>query len=105
MDTIRNSESLWGSWKDKAMSKVGSVRSSISDKLATVKPKVDETMSTVKPRARQMWQRVSTKANQLGHNPAVLGGIAAGAGLGLGLLGRWMRHRAHAPTLVVIETC
>jgi ElaB/YqjD/DUF883 family membrane-anchored ribosome-binding protein len=105
MDTIRNDESVRGNWKDEVMSRIGSVRSEVSDKLATVKPKVEQAISTVKPKARQMWERVSTKANQLGHNPAVLGGIAAGAGLGIGLLGRWMRHRAHAPTFVIIESC
>ena len=98
-------------WKDRAMSRVGALRGSIarvrpmiSDKIATVKPKIEKTMSTVKPKVTQAWQRVSTKGSQLGHNPAVLGGLAGAAGLSLGLLGRYLRHRAHAPMLVVIET-
>ena len=63
-------------------------------KMSQIRPKIDETIATVK-----------VKASELRRNPAVIGGVAAAAGLSLGLLGRWMRHRAHAPTLLVIETC
>jgi len=125
MDTIRNADfapsgfdgsSDQSSWKDKAVSKVSSMRDSvaqsvarikpmISDKVSTVKPKIDETMSSVKPKVTQTWERVTGKARELGHKPAVLGGLAAAAGLTLGLMGRWMRHRAHAPTFLLIETC
>lgn len=68
----------------------------------------DRAMSTVlrmRPKVRETIERVSAKAGELRRNPAVVGGIAAAAGLGIGLVGRWMRHRAHAPTLLVIETC
>jgi hypothetical protein len=39
-------------------------------------------------------------------NPTRWAGIAAGAGLGIGLIGRFLQHRAHRrtmPTVVIIE--
>ena len=40
---------------------------------------------------------------QLRSNPKKWAGIAAGAGLLLGLAGRYLRHRAHKPHLVIVE--
>jgi hypothetical protein len=42
-------------------------------------------------------------AQQLRSNPKKWAGIAAGAGLVLGLAGRYLRHRAHKPHLVIVE--
>lgn len=96
MDIIRESENMPSleSWKERAVHMVGSARCAIDEKVATVRPRVEE-----------MWRRVSMKTNQLRRNPAIVGGIAAAGGLALGLAGRWMRHRAHAPTLLIVETC
>src|SRR4051812_21073515 len=48
--------------------------------------------------------------SSLGANPAKWAGIAAGAGLGVGLIGRFLHHRAHRrahhrrmPAVVIIE--
>lgn len=110
MDTTRSFEvespsipTAQSSWKDRAIEMVGSMRDVVNDKLAMIRPKVDQTMATVKPRVTDTWQRLTTKADEVRRNPAVLGGVAAAAGLALGLAGRWMRHRAHAPTLVIVE--
>ncbi|MEA2325877.1 MAG: hypothetical protein QOE68_836, partial [Thermoanaerobaculia bacterium] len=47
------------------------------------------------------------KANDSLHgNPTKWAGIAAGAGLGIGLIGRFLHHRAHhrhMPAVVIIE--
>ena len=113
MDTIRDSDvhmqsgsevesaSPKSTWKEKAKSNIGSLRSSasrikpmVSDKLAGAKPKVNRTISTV-----------SSKMNELRRNPLFLAGLASAAGLALGLAGRWMRHRAHAPMLLIIDAC
>ena len=52
---------------------------------------------------------ITTNARQsLRANPAKWAGIAAGVGLGLGVLGRVMRHRMGKrarPELVIIEAC
>jgi hypothetical protein len=42
---------------------------------------------------------------QLRSDPKKWAGIAAGAGLLLGLAGRYLRHRAHKPHLVIVEGC
>src|SRR6266576_951229 len=42
---------------------------------------------------------------QLRSNPKKWVGIAAGAGVVLGLAGRYLRHRAHKPHLVIVEGC
>ena len=55
---------------------------------------------------REMKTRVSDLESQLKANPTKWAGIAAGAGFGLGLIGRIMRHRAHraaTPHIVIIE--
>jgi hypothetical protein len=57
----------------------------------------------LKPRVNAL----SMKANDnLRSNPAKWAGIAAGAGLGVGLIGRFLHHRAQnrrVPAIVIIE--
>jgi ElaB/YqjD/DUF883 family membrane-anchored ribosome-binding protein len=60
-------------------------------------------VASVKPRLNAM----QLKANDsLRGNPAKWAGIAAGAGLGIGLIGRFLHHRSHhrhMPAVVIIE--
>ena len=57
----------------------------------------------LKPRVNALTMKANDK---LRSNPAKWAGIAAGAGLGVGLLGRFLHHRAHhrqLPAIVIIE--
>ncbi len=49
-------------------------------------------------------ETLNTLQSQVKANPKRWAGIAVGAGLGLGIIGRIMRHRARSlPHLIVIE--
>jgi ElaB/YqjD/DUF883 family membrane-anchored ribosome-binding protein len=75
------------------------------EKLAAVPRKTRQAVASVKPRVSAM----TMKANdRMRGNPAMWAGIAAGAGLGIGLLGRFLQRRAshrHMPAVVIIEAC
>jgi hypothetical protein len=57
---------------------------------------------SIEPRVKALSAKAGT---QLRVNPAKWTGIAAGAGLGIGLIGRFLHHRAHhrAPSIVIVE--
>jgi hypothetical protein len=54
-------------------------------------------------RMQQMKRTISSKVSALRSNPAMIGGLATAAGFAVGLAGRYLRHRAHAPRVIVIE--
>jgi hypothetical protein len=59
--------------------------------------------STGSGKLQQMKRTISSKVSALRSNPAMMGGLATAAGLAVGLAGRYLRHRAHAPRVIVIE--
>jgi len=79
-------------WKETLTSLPARIKSSSEAKLAEVKPRINA---------------MSMKASgNLRSNPTKWAGIAAGAGLGVGLIGRFLHHRAHhrrMPAVVIIE--
>ena len=97
MDTIRHDSDLTAggehSMKDRLIARV-----------SRIQPMVRERVSEVKPKIMRWVHAASSKTDELRRNPAVLGGVAGAAGLAVGLLGRYVRHRAHAPRLIIIET-
>src|SRR3954453_2203888 len=86
-------------WKEKLAAIPGNIKSRSVAKVNDARVAV----ASVKPRVTAM----TMKANDtLRGNPAKWAGIAAGAGLGVGLLGRFLHHRAHhrhMPAVVIIE--
>jgi ElaB/YqjD/DUF883 family membrane-anchored ribosome-binding protein len=89
-----SSHPLVSGLKERVMSKVTDVR-----RAANRKARLVETMAG---------SSVTAAKQQVRGNPAKWAGIAAGAGLGIGLLGRYLRHRSkhhHIPNLVIIEAC
>jgi ElaB/YqjD/DUF883 family membrane-anchored ribosome-binding protein len=102
--------------KRDASSKVDALKSAASMKASELK-------RDVLTRTSEMKQSVSMKTDELKRttamkvdgvrqdmrsNPNKWAGIAAGAGLGIGLIGRYLSHRSkrrHVPHLVIIEAC
>lgn len=83
------------SWKTRVSSKVDSMRSYASSRVSSIKPKVADSM-------KMMSDRVSA----LRRNPAVVAGLAGGAGLAAGILGHKLRRRMRPEAgFLIVETC
>jgi ElaB/YqjD/DUF883 family membrane-anchored ribosome-binding protein len=86
-------------WKEKLVAVPRNIKSASMAKMNDARVAV----ASVKPRVNAM----TMKANDsLRADPAKWAGIAAGAGLGIGLIGRFLHHRAHhrpMPAVVIIE--
>ena len=78
----------------------------------SMKSRMDEMkirgMDAVESMKRKMSARTASMQHDVRSNPAKWAGIMTGAGIGLGLVGRYLRHRARVnrmPHLVIIEAC
>ena len=124
--------------KSRATEAVSSVRTAINEKVDEVKPivaaRVSGVVDQMESKAVTMRNQVEAKATmmradvetridtlkenaeaQMTHlqqdvrmNPMKWAGISAGAGLGIGLVSRWMHHRTkvrarHTPQVLIIE--
>jgi len=70
----------------------------------TWKEKLAAMPRNIKPRVNAMTMMAN---DSMRSNPSKWAGIAAGAGLGIGLVGRFLHHRAqqnrHMPAVIIIE--
>lgn len=91
--------------RDQAESKVVTMRNQAEAKAMMLRADVETRIDTLKENAEtqltQLQQDVRT-------NPMKWAGISAGAGVGLGLISRWMHHRAKVrarqmPQVLIIE--
>lgn len=91
--------------KSRGMSKVDDLRRVMNDRATAVKGSLVRTKSTVREGALAQVDKAQASMRT---NPMLWAGVAAGAGFGLGLIGRiaqW-RHKQHGrmPDLVIIES-
>jgi hypothetical protein len=107
METIETNRSSMPhiTWKEKLSAIPAQVKSTCVTKLGSVKTRAAEVKPMVSARVRSLSSGVQQK---LRAKPAMWAGVAAGAGFGLGMMGRLMRHRMHRdvmPTLIIVEAC
>jgi hypothetical protein len=94
----------WFHMRSRGMESIHTMTRDMNERVSSIKPMAQTRMTAMR---NGMSLQMSKLQMQLRANPTKWAGIAAGAGFGLGLMGRIMRHRAaHAsiPHLVVIET-
>lgn len=92
-------------WKSRGLSKVHDIQRVANDRWSATRT----SLTTVKGSLRDGAKSQVTKVNgSMRTNPMLWAGIAAGAGFGLGLIGRvahWRnKHRYAMPDLVIIES-
>jgi|ERR1051325_10201411 ElaB/YqjD/DUF883 family membrane-anchored ribosome-binding protein len=111
-------------WKLRGVEAVDSMQHQVDELKHNASMKADELKQGVMTKTAELKRNVSMKSEELKRtattkvadvqhdlhsNPRKWAGIAAGAGLGIGLIGRYLSHRSkrrHIPHLVVIEaTC
>ena len=84
--------------------RIDSLRSDFSREVSTMRSHIDARVNTMRDGVRM---KATTMQHEMSSNPAKWAGIAAGVGMGIGVLGRYMRHRAHRPQpqFIIIESC
>jgi ElaB/YqjD/DUF883 family membrane-anchored ribosome-binding protein len=94
-------------WKSRGLSKVHDIQQVVSDRKSAAKTSLITAKSSVRDGAKSQVAKVQTSMRT---NPGLWAGVAAGAGFGIGLIGRfaqWRSKQRHRmPDLIIIEsTC
>ena len=94
----------WFHMRSRGLESIHSMTSGMSERVSSIRPIAEQRVASVR---NNMKLQVDRLQMQLRSNPTKWAGIAAGAGFGLGLIGRIMRHRASHPSiprLIIIES-
>ena len=100
-------EDVTPAWK----SRVNSLTASSVEQVAALRTRMRDLVPAVKQRVTSVRAQTSTRAAETGahmrNHVSMWTGIAAGAGLGIAVVGRMLMHRSKhrmSPQLVIIET-
>ena len=94
--------------RSRGMEQWGTLQSEMNSRIATWKPIAQQRMTSMRDGLRS---RMTDLQGEMKSNPGKWAGIAAGAGLGLGLIGRMLRHRSarmryeDLPDIIVVGAC
>jgi len=93
--------------RDQLDSKVVTMRNQVEAKATMLRTDVETRVGALKSKAEM---ELTSLRDDVRTNPIKWAGISAGAGMGIGLVSRWMHHRAkvnarRVPQIVIIESC
>ncbi|HSP34618.1 MAG TPA: hypothetical protein VLU46_09915 [Thermoanaerobaculia bacterium] len=92
--------------RSRGMETWGSMRSGMSDRVSTWTPMVRDRVTTMRS---SVMERISRMQGEMKSNPGKWAGIAAGAGFGIGLVGRLLRRRSRMTddrtSIVIVGAC
>ena len=98
---------MMNTWKSDMNERISTWKPMAQERMTSMRSTVNDQISNLQTRAKG---EISNLQSQMKSNPGKWAGIAAGAGLGIGLIGRMLRHRARMrsedlPSIVIVGAC